>query len=121
MQRHEVQLRGAESWGGGGWGRTASAPPCGRVRVVWQRCPVPARPAGAIENAGAFSFRETEAQRHPYGRLRALAGAIGSPLRVFINRFNGLRIYSLEALTPTAPNQDRAWTISMLTPSGAAT
>ena len=41
MQRHEVQLRGAESWGGGGWGRTArwsrlaalSRPgaPCGRV------------------------------------------------------------------------------------------
>ena len=29
MQRHEVQLRGAESWGGGGWGRTASAPPAG--------------------------------------------------------------------------------------------
>ena len=47
MQRHEVQLRGAESWGGGGWGRTASAPPCGRVRVVWRRCPVPARPWGA--------------------------------------------------------------------------
>ena len=41
MQGHEVQLRGAESWRGGGWGRTASAPPCGRVRAVWRRCPVP--------------------------------------------------------------------------------
>ena len=44
MQRHEVRLRGAESWDGGGWGRTASAPPCGRVRVVWRRCPVAAFP-----------------------------------------------------------------------------
>ena len=41
MQRHEVQLRGAESSGGGGWGRTASALPRGCVRVVWRRCPVP--------------------------------------------------------------------------------
>ena len=41
MQRHEVPLQGAESGGGGGWGQTASAPPCGRVRGVWRRCPVP--------------------------------------------------------------------------------
>ena len=41
MQRHLVPLHGAESWGGGGWGRTASARPCGRVRAVWRRCPVP--------------------------------------------------------------------------------
>ena len=43
MQRHEVQLRGAESWGGGGWGRTASAPPAGAFEtsggVVPSRCP----------------------------------------------------------------------------------
>ena len=56
MQRHEVRLRGAESWGGGGWGRTASARPCGRVRVVWRRCPVPARPLGAYRECSAFSW-----------------------------------------------------------------
>ena len=42
MQRHEVPLRGAESWGGGGWGRTASAPLAGACEpsggVVPSRC-----------------------------------------------------------------------------------
>ena len=37
MQRHEVPLRGAESWGGGGWGRTARYEPSGGV--VPSRCP----------------------------------------------------------------------------------
>ena len=36
MQRHEVPLRGAESWGGGGWGRTAKYEPSGGV--VPSRC-----------------------------------------------------------------------------------
>ena len=31
MQRHEVRLRGAESWGGGGWGQTARYEPSGGV------------------------------------------------------------------------------------------
>ena len=37
MQRHEVRLRGAESWGGGGWGRTARYESSGGV--VPSRCP----------------------------------------------------------------------------------
>ena len=36
MQRHEVRLHGAESWGGGGWGRTARHEPSGGV--VPSRC-----------------------------------------------------------------------------------
>ena len=45
MQRHEVRLRGAESWGGGGWGRTARYEPSGGV--------VPSRRAlrAGVENA----------------------------------------------------------------------
>ena len=73
LQRHEVPLQGAESWGGGGWGRTASAPPCGRVRAVWRRCPVPARPSDA---------------RRPYDS---------------IVQFNGLRICSIRRVDSHRP------------------
>ena len=39
MQRHEVPLQGAESWGGGGWGQTARHEASGGVvpSRVWRR------------------------------------------------------------------------------------
>ena len=57
MQRHEVLLRSAESWGGGGRGRTVSAPPCGRVRAVWRRCPVPLSRQAPFSNTGDHKGR----------------------------------------------------------------
>ena len=81
MQRHEVRLHGAESWGGGGWGRTASAPPCGRVRAVWRRCPVPAtRATGgdiatALRCAGALGSTEhADAELRGKGTLDSRSG-----------------------------------------------
>ena len=45
MQRHEVPLHDAESWGGGGWGQTARHEPSGGV--------VPSRlQAGGMSCAG---------------------------------------------------------------------
>ena len=69
-----MPLPGAESEGGGGWGRTVSAPPCGRVRAVWRRCPVPLSGGGnfrcgrpqrgggdrGISGFGTFGFVCTE-------------------------------------------------------------
>ena len=44
MQVHEVRLRGAESWGGGGWGRTVRYEPSGGV--VPSRCGAAGLPGG---------------------------------------------------------------------------
>ena len=72
MQRHEVQLRGAESWGGGGWGGTASAPlrgaPCQPTG-----CPVL---AGTGESSGGVV--PSPLSREPVWRLaRATPGGRG--------------------------------------------
>ena len=89
MQRHEVPLRGAESWGGGGWGRTASAPPCGRVRAVWRRCPVP-RALRARSRLLPLSDHETSYAGSRHGRPRGSCGRPqGSPLRIGIGRIPG--------------------------------
>ena len=63
MQRREVQLHGAESWGGGGWGRTASAPPAGAFEPSGGV--VPSRVQAAdIAGAGDHEGR-------PYGSFHA--------------------------------------------------
>ena len=59
MQRHEVPLRGAESWDGGGWGRTASAPPAGAFESSGGVVPSRVRVAG-MSGAGDHKGR-------PYG------------------------------------------------------
>ena len=50
-------LMDAEFWGGGGWGRTVSARPCGRGRTVWRRCPVPTMPSRAVGRGQAPPLR----------------------------------------------------------------
>ena len=79
MQRHEVPLRGAESWGGGGWGRTASAPPAGACEpsggVVPSRRALRAR----IENAPHSRGKRPKPKKADTGDHNAPARARGRP------------------------------------------
>ena len=61
MQRHEVPLHGTESWGGGGWGRTARYESSGGV-VPSRASPGAIRKCAGILVATGRSVGATEAR-----------------------------------------------------------
>ena len=80
MQRHEVPLQGAESWGGGGWGRTSGG-------VVPSRRALRAR----IENAPHSRGKRPKPKKADTGDHNAPARARDRPYG-YIMEFNGSAI-----------------------------